>query len=118
MTMSWRRCTQPENVISRNASSGGMGPMPGVYRGRRPIFWTARETIRVLDADAIALTISAELEHPKAIRSKVLLHDEMLGSRSDPGTDVSFGVRVTCPLSRKTGGSPADASSAADDPLR
>ena len=34
MTISWRRCTQPENVISRNASSGGTEPMPEVYRTR------------------------------------------------------------------------------------
>lgn len=36
------------------------------------------ETIRGLDAGEITLAISAELEHPKSIRSVVLLDDEMV----------------------------------------
>jgi hypothetical protein len=44
MTISWRRCTQPENAISRNASRGGTEPMPEVYRTRRSSFWTARDS--------------------------------------------------------------------------
>jgi len=40
MTINWRRCTQPENVISRNASSGGTEPIVARNNSSRG-FWGA-----------------------------------------------------------------------------
>ena len=42
MTISCCRCTQPLNIISRNASAGGVEPMREVYRELRLSFRTLR----------------------------------------------------------------------------
>ena len=66
MTSCWRRLTQPETTISKNASNGGAEPMPKVYRepsfeildttGAEPMAKVYRElSFEFLDITAIAV---------------------------------------------------------------